>query len=414
MNITDRLLIDATGCTAASAGLYAAHLDEACQRYSINTPARLAAFLAQVGHESRSLRYAREIWGPTAAQARYEGRTDLGNTEPGDGFRYCGRGLVQTTGRWNYRRVTLRLRSRLGATVPDFEAEPAELERPMWAAMSAADYWDMHKLNDLADAGDFVAITRKINGGLNGQADRLARWAKAKRALSGGSVYTSPPPVQETPKTEHVAKEAPVAPLIAMLGKTLISAFAPLAAEKIQREIGRHTDRPEVAEQITDAVIGAAKAATGLEDPIEAVAEARKDPEVLAQVEASVLDKLASMAPLLQQLDNMDRQRFADEEGSRAAAHARNPSDWDMTPWLVGGAFALIGLLVLFVCVVAGYQAIYREGGIAPEVWAQVVALISTAAGVLLTIFAFRFGTTRGSGAKDLLIRELSTNGKQP
>ncbi len=68
----------------------------------INTPARAAAFLAQVGHESGQLRYLREIWGPTPAQVRYEGRADLGNAQPGDGKRFMGRGLIQITGRKNY------------------------------------------------------------------------------------------------------------------------------------------------------------------------------------------------------------------------------------------------------------------------------------------------------------------------
>ena len=101
---------------------------------------------------------------------------DLGNTIKGDGFRYRGRGLLQTTGRANYRSLSRRL----GV---DFEASPELLAEYKWAALSAADYWDSRKLNALADAGDFERITRKINGGLNGQADRLKLWAMCKQAV---------------------------------------------------------------------------------------------------------------------------------------------------------------------------------------------------------------------------------------
>ena len=130
------LLQAATGCTPAAAEEFAGPLTDACVAYGIAGTARLAAFLAQIGHESASLRYTRELWGPTAAQTRYEGRVDLGNTQPGDGSRYRGRGLIQTTGRHNHARVRDRLRLKLGAGVPDFEADPTALEAPRWAAWS--------------------------------------------------------------------------------------------------------------------------------------------------------------------------------------------------------------------------------------------------------------------------------------
>lgn len=99
------LLRAAVGCSAALAERYAAPLADACRVFGIDTPQRQAAFLAQIAHESGSFRYVREIWGPTAAQQRYEGRADLGNTEPGDGKRYLGRGLIQLTGRANARQA---------------------------------------------------------------------------------------------------------------------------------------------------------------------------------------------------------------------------------------------------------------------------------------------------------------------
>lgn len=159
------------------------HLEHAMLVYDINTPARQAAFLAQIGHESGGLKWIKEIWGPTATQLRYEGRADLGNTQPGDGFRFRGRGWIQLTGRDNYRRASQRLSDRF-PDCPDFEADPERVATARWAALTAAEFWFNAGLNTLADQGKFETITRRINGGTNGLADRLARWEDAKQALA--------------------------------------------------------------------------------------------------------------------------------------------------------------------------------------------------------------------------------------
>lgn len=175
--ITEAQLLRIYPNASQRAGVFVPALNRAMQHYQINTPVRQAAFLAQVGHESGQLRYVREIWGPTAAQQRYEGRKDLGNTQPGDGARFKGRGLIQITGRENYRKAG----AALGLPLLD---QPELLEQAEWAATSAAWWWANHGLNELADAGKFEQITRVINGGLNGQADRLALWEKAKAVLA--------------------------------------------------------------------------------------------------------------------------------------------------------------------------------------------------------------------------------------
>lgn len=184
MKLDADLLAAAIGCQRSRAALFAGPLDVACARYAIDTPQRMAMFIAQTGHESGSLQFVREVWNPeqVPAQARYEGRADLGNTLPGDGYRFRGRGLIQTTGRANYRHVRDRLRKG-GYRCPDFEQEPERLEEPQWAALSACDYWDMRRINEAADAGNFELVTRLINGGTNGLDDRLNRWARAKRVL---------------------------------------------------------------------------------------------------------------------------------------------------------------------------------------------------------------------------------------
>lgn len=174
--MTPEVLAVALGIPAGRARIWAAPLTAAMERFAIDTPKRQAAFLAQVGHESGRLKYTTELWGPTPAQKRYEGRADLGNDQPGDGFKFRGRGLLQTTGRANYRLVSQRLGE-------DFIAHPELLSSPNWAALSAGDYWAMRNLNPLADSGAFRELTKRINGGFNGLADRLALWELAKEAL---------------------------------------------------------------------------------------------------------------------------------------------------------------------------------------------------------------------------------------
>ena len=174
--MTPEVLASALGISVNKASRWADPLTAAMALHDISTPARQAAFIAQVGHESGRLYYVKELWGPTETQKRYEGRADLGNTQPGDGSKYRGRGLIQITGRANYSTAADALNEPL-------IDHPEVLEQPDIAALSAAWFWNSHGLNQLADAGDFEKITRRINGGLNGQADRLVLWASAKTAL---------------------------------------------------------------------------------------------------------------------------------------------------------------------------------------------------------------------------------------
>lgn len=169
--------------TLTRAAYWLPHLQYACEVYEIDSTKRLAAFLAQIAHESGRLVYVKEIWGPTESQKRYEYRKDLGNTEPGDGKRYMGRGLIQITGKANYAAVRDGLRG-IMTEVPDFELYPEDLEKPAFAALSAAWFWYKHGLNELADNMNFTAITKRINGGLNGYDDRLALYNKAFQALA--------------------------------------------------------------------------------------------------------------------------------------------------------------------------------------------------------------------------------------
>ena len=147
-------------------------LNAAMREFHINTPVRQAAFLAQIAHESGELRYVEEI----ASGIAYEYRKDLGNTQPGDGMKFKGRGLIQITGRNNYHECG----KALGV---DLITNPELLETNDLACRSAAWFWASRGLNGLSDRGDFERITKRINGGLNGYQERLAYHARAKTAL---------------------------------------------------------------------------------------------------------------------------------------------------------------------------------------------------------------------------------------
>ena len=153
---------------AAIAGGYEATL----AGFGIATALRIAHFTAQIGHESDRLSTTEEY----ADGRAYEGRTDLGNTQPGDGPRFKGRGLLQLTGRAYY----LRFGDALGI---DLVADPARAGDPVISLRIACLFWQLHALNALCDKDDLPSITRRVNGGLNGLDDRRILLGHAKAAL---------------------------------------------------------------------------------------------------------------------------------------------------------------------------------------------------------------------------------------
>lgn len=156
-------------------------LNEGMSKFDINTPARQAAFIAQIGHESLDLVYTKEI----ASGEAYEGRKDLGNTSAGDGVKYKGRGLIQITGKANYLEAMLALNV-------DCIEHPELLEEPYMAVISACWWWKSHGCNELADRADETGcfnVSKRVNGinrktgKPNGWEDRLARYNLAKSVL---------------------------------------------------------------------------------------------------------------------------------------------------------------------------------------------------------------------------------------
>ena len=473
ITLTPELLTAAMGCTASVAHVWANALDDACDTYTIDTPERMAPFIAQLGEESgglsvlvESLNYTPErllaVFGEARISAenaqRYGrtadhvadqeaianivyggdwGRKHLGNTQPGDGWKFRGRGPIQTSGRFNMARVTTRLREKFNGVVPDFEEQPELLEMPRWGALAAADYWADHGLNALADIGNFEGITRAINGGLTNQASRLVRWHRAEKALQqfattrvpapapvvpaptpapspaqpteddlqSGRAYTQPENTMAIPVIAYGAKA-----LLSSLAGTLIETFTPLAREKIQNEIARHTDRPEIVEQLTDGIITAAKVATGMADPVQAVAQAAKSPALIQQIEVSALETLSRMAPLLDQLAKLDAQRWAADDASQTAAAERARGDAaDIAPmlatWAVRGLYAMIVMLVVVVVSQIIWGPDHKPSG---ELMTLLGALMMLAANKTNDVYSYRFGTTRQSAAKDVVISEIS------
>ncbi len=172
MNITREQLLAIMPNVRIRADIFLPYLNKYMLKYGICTRLRVCHFLAQIAHESGELRYTKEI----ASGKEYEGRKDLGNVKPGDGVRYKGRGLIQITGRANYKQIS-------DATGIDFIGHPDWMELPQWAVMSACWWWDNRGLNRLADKDALTLITQRINGGTNGLQDRLKYLARAKKAI---------------------------------------------------------------------------------------------------------------------------------------------------------------------------------------------------------------------------------------
>ncbi len=153
----------------------------------LDKPHRLAHFIAQIAHESGRWRYDEEVWGPTPAQKRYEGRRDLGNVQKGDGKRFRGRGPIQITGRANYREYSAWAAGQR-KSAPNFEAKPDLIQTDPWEGLVAVWYWSTRRLNRYADTNNIEMITRRINGGLNGYKDRMALYTRAALVLLGYAV----------------------------------------------------------------------------------------------------------------------------------------------------------------------------------------------------------------------------------
>jgi predicted chitinase len=175
-------------CPAAKRADYLPFIQQAMAEFDITSYLRESAFLAQLAHESAELRYMEEI----ASGAAYEGRANLGNTQPGDGKRFKGRGPIQLTGRANYVKYGQLLSL-------DLVNNPTIAATKEVGFRIAGQYWKLNGLNELADQQKFETITKRINGGTIGLADRIKYYQRAKKVLS---------------RNDNGASEAPTIPFV--------------------------------------------------------------------------------------------------------------------------------------------------------------------------------------------------------
>lgn len=190
-------------------------------------PHRIVPYIAELGHESGAFRYDHEIWGPTSAQKRYDTRTDLGNTAAadGDGKLYAGRGPIQVTGKTNYALFTAWAKA-LDPAAPDFVSNPDALLTDPWEGLSPLWYWDTNDLNKYSDKGDFENLTRRINGGLNGYADRCQWYGNCALVMLG-----RPRNIKQFQRDEALAADGIAGPVTRAKLHDMLMALADPVAE---------------------------------------------------------------------------------------------------------------------------------------------------------------------------------------
>lgn len=378
--ITEALLRKIMPLAGERAAQFAAPLERARQRWVGDNPLHVAMWLAQIAHESAQLRYTRE----SASGAAYEGRRDLGNTEPGDGQRFRGRGLLQVTGRSNYRAYML-------ASGVDALAEPALLEAPETAADSAGWVWVSHELAELSERTDPVlAVTRRLNGGTNGLSERRQFFAAAQRAVAA----LVPAPIEES-QPVWVAPEPPPAdlygpdgprgesmPIPAVVGAVLPSIIG--AIPDLIKIFGAK-DQPvaernvKAAERVVDIVVKA----TGAVNAQEAAEKLASDPAARTAAQEAVR---------AQWFDIVGEAGGGGIEGARKAnldaaevPLLRQPAFWI--------SLALLPLVYLLVC-----DMLWGDGWTAEQRTQMATAIL----GVVAMVGAFFLGSSWSSQRKDM------------
>lgn len=181
MKVTKEQILQIMPNSAKYVDKYLAYINGYSELFEIDTPKRMAHFLAQIAHESNELRNTKEIGNKNYFAMYDHGKLKqmLGNVKDGDGYKYRGRGLIQITGRANYQAY-----QNSGYCNGDIMENPKLLEQPLGAVKSAMWWWYKHGLNEKADSDSFTAITKTINGGTNGLEHRRKYLAKAKEALN--------------------------------------------------------------------------------------------------------------------------------------------------------------------------------------------------------------------------------------
>lgn len=382
--MTPEQLAQSTGARIDRAAEWLAPIEAAMDEFGITTPARQAAFLAQIGHESGGFRYLREL----ASGLAYDDRVDLGNTQPAalqiaarhdssPGPWWKGSGPMQITGYDNH----LTCGKALGL---DLLNHPELLAVPVNGARSAAWFWKSRGLNELADQGRFEAITRRINGGLNGLTERKALFDAAKRALAVDQTEALPTP---PPTTAQPTKEPTMAPFVPIA----FNAVAALLPE-LGKLFGGGSEVAQRNVKAVELVVETAKQAIGARNEQDLV-EAIKDDPAAAQ---SVKTAVQSVWYELQEMGGgVETARKANEGYLQT----------DSKPFWYAPAFWVSLLLLPLVYMVVG-AVLFRDGW-SDEIKIMVITAILT--GALGAITAYWMGTSSSSQRKD----ELAAQRKQ-
>lgn len=282
-------------------------------------------------------------------------------------------------------------------------------------------------------SGDVVTAVRKLREewtSLPGAAENSGRFSM-EQAIAvfyqyRGVVAEQPAaPIEDRSVPAQVEEEEkPMAPLmfIVPLLQSLATVFSPLLQQKLTKALDKQTGDKAMSEQMAMQLMamvqqiatqgGSALAPTAATDPVTAVAVVKGDPVLVQKAETQIADYLDKLAPVLDRLERADAQSWAASEDSMDRAHARASSspaeDW-MAKTLVLGILVVSGFLIALVAGVAITQiALLQTRTPTTEVWAALTGIVGTTLGILGTVYAFRFGTSRSSTAKDVVIAEMS------
>lgn len=339
-------------------------INQTLEEFNISTKKRIAAFLAQLAHESGEFRYREEITDGSA----YEGRQDLGNTQPGDGKRFKGRGDIQLTGRANYRSAGRYFGE-------SFEKNPEIAATDKYRTRVAGWFWATHNLNRLADEDDFRGITKKINGGYNGYSERLTYYNRALKVLG------IPAPVEE--RTVEI-KEMPA--LTSILAQAAIPELIKLVPKL--GEIFNDKDKPvpERNVEATTRVLEMVQEVTGGVNTQDSMEKLRADPELQMAFQTKVKQ------------DWHDLSEMKPDQESVTAAHKRNMEVASRKGYIKYNPAFWFTIAILPLVYMVVYQALFSEA-LSEELRSAVVGAIMTLG--FAGMMTYWLGTSHSGDKKD-------------
>lgn len=363
------------------ADVFAPHLEAARARFVGDDPAHVAMWLAQLAHESGELRYVREI----ASGEAYEGRRDLGNTEPGDGPRFRGRGLIQLTGRDNYRRAGAAL------SLPLLE-RPELLEQPEHASAVSGWFWQWADCSALMVAADpALAVTRRINGGINGLDARRAYYETAVRALADhlAAQLTAAPIVESTPV---IVKEAPMSPIVAAVLPSIVQAIPELS-----RVFGSGSEVAQRNTQAAERVVEIVTTATQAVNAQQAAERVAANPEHR---------QAAQQAVRAEYYDLLELAGFDERSRTEARSFAERMTGTG-PEWRQIGYGLVIAALAVAIVVGGGSMlwSLMLNDGVTGEQKGMILGALLAAFGTVVSYF---FGSSLGSKNSGDAVRRIA------